>query len=184
MFTSLLTPTSYPQHLSCPYRVLGCCELGGDGLDIPIPAWMGFSIQRQVSKSSASQTVLTGQGGGLGRQTRESLFNLGGGGEGVEEAHKRGDAHLAVKKASLGVPGWLSQLSTNFGSDHDLTVHEFKPHIGLAAGLTTISTEPASDPLCPSLLCPFPAHTLSLSLKKKKKKQNKTMKDSKKERKR
>ena len=29
-----------------------------------------------------------------------------------------------------GVPGWLSQLSVDFGSSHDLTVCEFEPRIG------------------------------------------------------
>ena len=41
----------------------------------------------------------------------------------------------------LGVPGWLSQLSTrlNFGSGHDLKALDFEPPIGLCCD----SAEPA-----------------------------------------
>ena len=60
-------------------------------------------------------------------------------------------------KMNLGPPGWLAQLSVPLGSAHDIGVHEFEPHVGLAA----INSEPASDPLSPSL-CPFPVHILSL----------------------
>ena len=45
----------------------------------------------------------------------------------------------------------------DFGSDHDLMVHEFEPHIGLC----TDSLEPAWDSLLS--LCPSPACALSLS---------------------
>ena len=45
----------------------------------------------------------------------------------------------------------------DFGSGHDLTVHEFKPHVGLCAG----GTEPAWDPLWPS---PLLVLSLPLSL--------------------
>ena len=48
----------------------------------------------------------------------------------------------------------------DFGSGHDLTVREFKPHIGLVA----VSSELASDPLSPSLSAPplvVLSHTLS-----------------------
>ena len=42
----------------------------------------------------------------------------------------------------------------DFGSDHDLTVHELEPH----TGLRTDSTEPAWDFLSPSLsVCPSSA---------------------------
>ena len=41
----------------------------------------------------------------------------------------------------IGAPGWLSRLSADFGSGHDLTVREFGPHVGLCAD----SLEPASD---------------------------------------
>ena len=50
--------------------------------------------------------------------------------------------------------------ASDFGSGHDLAVHEFEPHIGLAA----VSTEPTLDPLSPSL-CPSPTCSLSFSLK-------------------
>ena len=51
----------------------------------------------------------------------------------------------------------------DFGSGHDLTVCEFKPHIGLCAD----SSETASDPLSSSLSVPVPfslsrKHTFSL----------------------
>ena len=37
----------------------------------------------------------------------------------------------------------VKRLTLDFGSDHDLTVHEFKPHVGLC----TDNTEPAWDSL-------------------------------------
>ena len=52
----------------------------------------------------------------------------------------------------------------DFGSGHDLTVHEFKPHVGLWAD----SVEAAGNSLSPSLSAPSPLMlTLSLSLSKK-----------------
>ena len=61
---------------------------------------------------------------------------------------------------------WVAQsvkrLTLDFGSSHDLTVREFKPHVGLC----TDSTEPAWDSLSLlSLSAPTPL-TLSLSLSK------------------
>ena len=54
---------------------------------------------------------------------------------------------------------WVAQVvSVRFGSGHDLTVCEFESHIGLFA----VSTEPASEPLFPSL-CSSPACNLALS---------------------
>ena len=44
-------------------------------------------------------------------------------------------------------------------SGHDLTAHEFEPHVGFSA----LGMEPTSDPLYPSLSAPPP---LSLSQKK------------------
>ena len=41
----------------------------------------------------------------------------------------------------------VRRLILDFSSGHDLTVHEFEPHIGLSA----VSTEPPSDPLSLSL---------------------------------
>ena len=60
-----------------------------------------------------------------------------------------------------GSAGWAS----DFGSGHDLTVHEFKPCIGLCVD----SSEPeACFGFCVSIsLCPVPAHALSLSLSQK-----------------
>ena len=54
---------------------------------------------------------------------------------------------------------WVARLVVpDFGSGHDLTIHEFdEPCMGLAA----VSVEPASD-LPVSSLCLSPAHTLSL----------------------
>ena len=58
------------------------------------------------------------------------------------------------------------KLSTlDFGSGHDLTVHEIEPHIGLRAD----STEPAWDSLSPSLSSPpLMTHTCSLARSQKK----------------
>ena len=48
----------------------------------------------------------------------------------------------------------------HFSSGHDLTVSEFEPPIRLSG----VSTEPASDPLSPSLSAPpLLEHSLSLS---------------------
>ena len=46
----------------------------------------------------------------------------------------------------------VKQLTLDFGSGHDLMVREFEPHIRLSA----VSTEPAWDPLSPSLSAPPP----------------------------
>ena len=60
---------------------------------------------------------------------------------------------------------WVAQLVTHptfdFGSGHDLTVCGFEPHIGLCSD----STEPARDPLSPSLSAP-PLLVLSLKINK------------------
>ena len=47
----------------------------------------------------------------------------------------------------------------DFGSDHDLTVHEFKPRMGICLG----SAKPAWDSLSPSLSTPPLLVFLSLS---------------------
>ena len=60
------------------------------------------------------------------------------------------------------MPGWLIWLNVQQGSGHDLMVCAFKPHAGLYAD----STELTSDPLSPSLSAPVPL-MLSLSLKNK-----------------
>ena len=52
-----------------------------------------------------------------------------------------------VERGCRRVPGWLSQLGVDFSSGHDLTVHEFKPHVGLCVD----SAEPAWDSLSLSL---------------------------------
>ena len=61
---------------------------------------------------------------------------------------------------------WVTQLvkgpTLGFGAGHELTVHEFEPHIGLCSD----SVEPAWDSLSPSLpLSSFLSLSLSLSLK-------------------
>ena len=56
----------------------------------------------------------------------------------------------------------------DFGSGRDLEVREFEPRVGLSA----VSTEPASDPLSPSLSAP-PLLSLSKINKLKKKKEKK-----------
>ena len=52
------------------------------------------------------------------------------------------------------MPGWLSRLSVQLRlmvlMVLDLMVREFKPHVGL----TAVSTEPALDPLSPSVSAP------------------------------
>ena len=62
----------------------------------------------------------------------------------------------------LGATGWLSQLSIDFSSGHDLAVHKFEPRVGLCAD----SSEPgACCRFCVILsLCPSLAHALSLSV--------------------
>ena len=51
----------------------------------------------------------------------------------------------------------------DFGSGYDLTVHEFKPHIGLH----TDSAETAWDSLCPPLSAPpMSMHALSSKISK------------------
>ena len=42
---------------------------------------------------------------------------------------------------------WVKRLALDFGSGHDLTVHVFKPHVGLHAD----GEEPACDALSSSL---------------------------------
>ena len=65
---------------------------------------------------------------------------------------------------------WLSIPTFNFSSGHDLTVHEFEPHVGLCAD----SVGPAWDSLSPFLAGPslftyLPTFSLSkINLKKKK----------------
>ena len=62
-----------------------------------------------------------------------------------------------LKVGSWGT--WVAQSVRRLtGSGHDLTVHGFKPYIGLAA----VIPEPTSDPLSPSLSAP-PLLALSLS---------------------
>ena len=55
------------------------------------------------------------------------------------------------------VAQWLSLVLFDLGSGHDLTVHEFKPHIGLSAD----GAEPAWDSV---LLSAPPLLVLSISL--------------------
>ena len=56
---------------------------------------------------------------------------------------------------------WVKRPTLGFGSGHDLTVHEPEPCLGLYID----STEPAWDPLFPSLSAPPPLMwSLSLSL--------------------
>ena len=51
----------------------------------------------------------------------------------------------------IGVPGWLSHLSTDSSSDHDRMVHVFEPHIGLCAD----SSEPRACSLLQILCLPL-----------------------------
>ena len=64
-----------------------------------------------------------------------------------------------LKIPMSGTLGWLSWLSTDFGSGHDLTVHGFKLCVGLCAD----SSEPgACFGSCVSLSLLFPIHAVSL----------------------
>ena len=67
-----------------------------------------------------------------------------------------------------GLLGGSVSSASDFGSGHDLTVHEFKPNERTSGSvLTTQSLEPtSSDPVSPSLSAPLPL-TLGLSLKNK-----------------
>ena len=63
----------------------------------------------------------------------------------------------------VGCLGGLIIQASDFGSGHNLMVHEFQPRI---IGLSAVSTVPASDPLSPSLSAsPRLAGSLSLSQK-------------------
>ena len=67
-------------------------------------------------------------------------------------------------KISQGAPRWLSQLSVDFGSGHDLSVSGFECRIWLCAD----SSEPgACMGFCVSLSLPFPARAISLSFSQK-----------------
>ena len=56
----------------------------------------------------------------------------------------------------------VKSLTLGFHSGHDLTAHEFRPHIGLY----TDSMEPAGDSLSlPPSLCPSAIPAVSVSLK-------------------
>ena len=60
------------------------------------------------------------------------------------------------------VSGWLSWLSVDFSSGHDLELHEFEPHIGLCAD----SWDPgACFRLCLPLSLPLP-HSCALAVSK------------------
>ena len=63
------------------------------------------------------------------------------------------ETERSILKQSLG-GAWVAQsvkpLTLDFGSGHGLTVHEFKPCVGLCAG----RVEPAWNPLSPSFSAP------------------------------
>ena len=67
-------------------------------------------------------------------------------------------------KGWVRVPGWLSQLSADFGSGHDLTVMGSSPTSGSV--LTAQSMDPALDSVSPSL-SDTPLLTLCVSLSQK-----------------
>ena len=52
----------------------------------------------------------------------------------------RAAATFHVKISYRGAPEWLGQLGVRLHSGHDLTAHEFEPHIGLCAD----SSEPGA----------------------------------------
>ena len=78
-----------------------------------------------------------------------------------------GETLLLLKSAFPGRLGGSVGWATDFGSGHDLAVHEFEPRIGICAD----RSEPgAGFRFYVSLsFCPCPTHTLSLSLSKKNK---------------
>lgn len=61
----------------------------------------------------------------------------------------------------MGCLGGSVGYTSDFGSGHDLRVHEFGPCIRLS----TVNIEPASDLLSPSLSAPSSTTFLSLSQK-------------------
>ena len=69
-----------------------------------------------------------------------------------------------LKKLTQGRRGGSVGEAADFGSGHDLAVHEFEPRVRLCAD----GSEPgACFRLCVSLsLCPSPVHALSLSVPK------------------
>ena len=64
---------------------------------------------------------------------------------------------------------WLAQsvkhLTLDLGSGHDLTVREFKPHIGLHTDGAEPAWDSVSPPFCPSSAC-MCVHALSLKINK------------------
>ena len=66
-------------------------------------------------------------------------------------------------KKKEGRPGGSASSASNFGSGHDLTVREFKPHVGLCADS---SESGACFGIHDSLSLPLHTHALSLSKNK------------------
>ena len=78
----------------------------------------------------------------------------------AEEENGGGGGIITCKMGGAGVAWSVKHLSLDFGSDHDLTVCEIEPHVGLRAD----SAEPAWDSLSPSLSLPLPcSYSLFLS---------------------
>ena len=77
---------------------------------------------------------------------------------------KNNDAENYLEYTSSGAPGWLSWLSVDFSSCHDLAVHEFKSCNGLCAD----SSGPgACFGFCVFLSVPLPcSRSVSLCLSK------------------
>ena len=76
-------------------------------------------------------------------------------------------APCSKRLKNFGAPGWLSRLSLGVLVSAQVMISQFvslRP--ALCSMLTAQSLEPALDSVSPSL-CPFPACTLSLSLKNK-----------------
>ena len=74
-----------------------------------------------------------------------------------------------IRMLEPGAPGWLNQLSADFGSGHDLTVHELEPCVRLCAdspkpGACFVSAPPL---LCLSLSLSAPSPARALYLKNK-----------------
>ena len=60
----------------------------------------------------------------------------------------------------------IKHLTPDFGSDHDLTVHEFEPHFGLHVDKCRTAWDSLSLPVCL-----YPTHSLSQKINLKKRKE-------------
>ena len=111
-----------------------------------------------LSKGFSHETP-SGEQGGPSRAQRAPAEHWPGG---ILQIYYKAEGKNQDEKFQASRGAWVAQsvnlLALDFGSGHDLWVHEFEPHVRL----WTDSTEPAWESLSLSL-CPSP--TLSRSLK-------------------